>query len=773
MIKGSDSVGENAPNAPVSVGAENSSSPAAEKGSLSFLDKLLLDSDEFINDNDFSKLEAERLEHLVDQVDDFGVEMVSRVVTLSDDAGMPVITFRYFLIATLLSLFAAFLGQIYYFKPQGLSISAFFLIIFSFFFGKLLAAILPKGILNPGAFNKKEHALIVITATTASIAPLASELIAAMELFYDTQLPAWLGFLIVLSSQFVGYGFAGFFREILVFPKETFYPTVLAQVSVYENLHNGDGLSKKMARYFFIVAGCVFCYEWLPQYMAPTLIGISIVCLSTKSLKSTVVTMLFGGSNAYEGLGLFSFCFDWNTLSGFTPMLLPWSTIVNLSIGVAVGIIALPLIWFNNVWNAQSYPFLGLGIYSPGGETYNQTAVLDSSNNVNFTAVEEVGLPGLTGSYIFYLVMSNMAITAGFTHIMLYHGKDVFTGIKNTFAKKGSSTNMDPYYLVMRKYKEVSVSVYIGLFILFAAIGLFVTVYSGSGLDWYLFILAIALSGALVLVDGFITATTGLGVLAGQLVQMIGGFIKPGAPVANMYFTLFGSNSCYQAVYMLTDLKTGQYMKLPPRATFFAQMYGAFIGAVTSYFVTTSIVSNNFDVLLSLYGNAQWNGGGVQNYNSNAITWGGFAQQMYGPGAPYSLVLYSFVIGFFIPIPAFVLHKYFPKVGFNLVNLAILAEFCGMMCTGIASLYFGTILIGCFTQFYMRRYHPNVFNKYQYITSAAFDAGNQWCALFVALIVGGAVGTAIPFPKWALNPDTTYGIYFSDYCYNAANDIGN
>ncbi|KAJ3356475.1 hypothetical protein HDU83_000825, partial [Entophlyctis luteolus] len=141
-------------------------------------------------DGELAAIEADRLNHLEDQVDDFGVEMVTKIVSLEDDPTMPVITFRYFLISTLLAAFSGTLGQIYYFKPQVLTISVFFLLLFSYvsvprfiftcaclliphflfqrqFIGKFLESVLPRGILNPGKFNKKEHALIVITANTA------------------------------------------------------------------------------------------------------------------------------------------------------------------------------------------------------------------------------------------------------------------------------------------------------------------------------------------------------------------------------------------------------------------------------------------------------------------------------------------------------------------------------------------------------------------------------------------------------------------------------
>ena len=50
-----------------------------------------------------------------------------------------------------------------------------------------------------------------------------------------------------------------------------------------------------------------------------------------------------------------------------------------------------------------------------------------------------------------------------------------------------------------------------------------------------------------------------------------------------MYSNLYGNSSAFQTVAMLQDLKLGQYTKLPPRATFAAQMFGSIIGSIFNY----------------------------------------------------------------------------------------------------------------------------------------------------------------------------------------------
>ncbi|KAI8620994.1 OPT oligopeptide transporter [Chytriomyces sp. MP71] len=719
---------------------------------------------------DLAVAEAERLAHLDDVVDDFGFEMVTKIVTLEDDETMPVLTFRYWLIATCLSVLAATLSTIYAYKPQILVLPTSFLLLVSYFVGKGLERILPKGMLNPGPFNKKEHSLMVVTASSASLA-LATELIASEYLFYNYTVPTGVGILLVMSSQFIGYGFAGFFRESLVYPRKAYYPNTLANVTLYENLHGSSGgISKKMTRYFFILVVATSIYEWAPQYIAPALQGVSIICLATAHLKNPTISKVFGGTTSNEGMGLFALSFDWNAIAAQgNPMTFPWSSMINVGFGVLMCTIFMPYLYFSNTWNAQSYPWMGLGIYSPNSQDlYNQSAILDANNNVNFDAVAKQGLPGMSSAYVLYIMGGNIMVTASITHILCWYWKDVKEGLVNIFSKE--STNKDPYHTVMHKYPEVPLWWYLTILGVFFVLGMVVCVVT-KALEWYMYIIAVIFALLFVFVSGFMLAVTGVGVPVGSVVQMIGGFIKPGNPVANMYFTLFGSTTTTQAITLLSDLKVGQYMKIPPRALLVGQMYGTFIGSIIGYFLTISIVTKNADVLVTVEGSTQWNGATVQDYNSAAITWGGLAKQMYAPGAPYAIVFYAFFIGIIAPIIFFLAHKAVPHIGLNYLNVAIMASYLGYFCSGSNSSVFTYFLVAAYSQFYLRKFKPQIFNKYQFITAAGLDAGNNLTVLIVALSVGGIfTSNAITFPWWLLNPNFIDLQWYQDGCYQQLND---
>jgi hypothetical protein len=116
---------------------------------------------------------------------------------------------------------------------------------------------------------------------------------------------------------------------------------------------------------------------------------------------------------------------------------------------------------------------------------------------------------------------------------------------------------------------------------------------------------------------GALTGLIGFGVPITGLVQLIGGYLHPGKPVANMYFVLFGANAQSQALFLVENLKLGQYGKLSPRCTFTVQIMGTVFGAIINYILMSSITTNQREILLSIQGTNIWSGQVIQSFNSN------------------------------------------------------------------------------------------------------------------------------------------------------------
>uniref|UniRef100_M8BMN6 Oligopeptide transporter 7 n=1 Tax=Aegilops tauschii TaxID=37682 RepID=M8BMN6_AEGTA len=112
--------------------------------------------------------------------------------------------------------------------------------------GRLMAAALPERAffrgrrweftLNPGPFNVKEHVLITIFANAGAGSVFAINLVTVLRVFYGKPISFLVSLLVVLTSQVLGFGWAGIFRRYLVEPAAMWWPSNLVQVSLFRYL---------------------------------------------------------------------------------------------------------------------------------------------------------------------------------------------------------------------------------------------------------------------------------------------------------------------------------------------------------------------------------------------------------------------------------------------------------------------------------------------------------------------------------------------------------
>jgi OPT oligopeptide transporter protein len=119
---------------------------------------------------------------------------------------------------------------------------------------------------------------------------------------------------------------------------------------------------------------------------------------------------------------------------------------------------------------------------------------------------------------------------------------------------------------------------------------------------------------------------------------------------------------------------------------------------------------------------------------------------MFSIGAKYQWVTIAYLIGFVVPIPLWLANRYYPHAAFRYINLSIILWQMGYLFVGINSAIGVFFFLGFFAQWYLRRKRPELFVKYNYITSAALDGGTQVMVFILTFAVFGGSGTARPFP---------------------------
>jgi len=612
---------------------------------------------------------------------------------------------------------------------------------------------------NPGPFNIKEHVAISIMSTTSSDQAIAISVFAAQDLYYNVVINPAIAIFTLIASQLIGYGLAGLARDYLVYPTWAVYPFLMPQVQLFDAMHRGKGifLQRKRVVFFWGTLIAIFVWEWFPEYIAPTLTGISIFCLADR--KSAWVTRIFGGAAGNEGLGLFALSLDWNYVgsggSAIGSLFTPLSTQLSIYAGVIVCILAFCACYARNVWHAQNFPFLSQLLFYENGTEYQQLYILNDDFTLNETKLEQQGLPYYAASQTLYQLSRTAYIGTAVTHFFIWHFKDVWDVVRNVRTKECD----DVHYQKMKVYKEVPLWWFSVIFVITFALGLGLLYAANSGVPWWGFIVALILTTVFVPILGTLYATVGYQPSLQFLIQMVGGAMIPGKPVANMYFTLYGYQTYQLTLNLLRDLKLGQYTKLPPRTTFVMQTIGGIVGGVLNYVVMKSVIAGNRPILLAIQGTNVWSGQQVQTYNSAAITWGALSKPLYSPGARYGFIPWMLLAGMILPFPFWFAHLRWPKLGFNYVFTPVLIAELGFLSVGINSSWMTSLAVAVFSQWYLRKYRPRWFRKYNFLLSAALDGGTQIMVFVYSFAVGGASGKAVPFPNWALNPTGN-----PDYC---------
>lgn len=131
-------------------------------------------------------IDPESAEIAADTHLDTTLQLVTKTLDITDDPTENPYTFRAFFIGLGLAAFGAVIAEIFYFKPQTITVNVIFLQIIGFVLGEATTYIPQWGpvgrFLNPGPFNMKEHIFITIFASSGATSALGTEQLAVQSL---------------------------------------------------------------------------------------------------------------------------------------------------------------------------------------------------------------------------------------------------------------------------------------------------------------------------------------------------------------------------------------------------------------------------------------------------------------------------------------------------------------------------------------------------------------------------------------------------------------
>ncbi|RKP10398.1 OPT oligopeptide transporter protein-domain-containing protein [Thamnocephalis sphaerospora] len=664
--------------------------------------------------------------------DDSPYAAVRATVSNKDNTALPSLTFRFWIMAVPISIGTAFFNTIFSLRTFTISIGGVMVTLLTLPLGRFLARVLPNkeiGVgqfrfsLNPGPFNAKEHLLISICTSATGVA-YALEIIVIKKIFYQSDTPLLGSLLLTLTTQCIGYGLTGFFYKLLVRPAAMIWPATLIDVAMYRAFHEQDGhgdQGAKRMRFFLITAGISALYYIVPGFLFTGLSTISILCLA---MPNNLIANQIGSFT--KGLGVLSFTLNWNSLvsSLGSPMAMPFWAIVNAFVGfVILAWIITPAGFYSNVWNAQQYGLLSSALYKADGEPYPSLELLNEDLSLNEEKYAEIGPPRISFMFANSYGIGFAAMAAIWVHIIIYHGKDMLQRIRTS-----RSTADDVHARLMDRYPTVPHSWYLITLVVSTVLAIFTCEYYDTQLPWWGVLLAIVTAAFFTLPIGIIRAVSGQAPGLDIITEFIIGYLLPGKPIANVTFKTYGFICMADTITLLKDLKIGHYMKVPPRHMFIAQMVGTLVPGTVNVLVTYLL----FDMMPDLCFHKDWLCRAPRVFFSSSVVWGLIGpKRMFGPEGYYNALLWWFLVGGLLPIPFWLLSRRYPNSWVKYINVPVaLTSVSGIppSYTGAYPIWF---LAGTLFQFYLFRYRQRWWSRYNFVLSAALDAGIAFTSFII------------------------------------------
>lgn len=438
--------------------------------------------------------------------------------------------------------------------------------------------------LNPGPWTFKEQMFATITFNIAIYTTNSYGMILVQRspVYYG------LGFInfgyqlmLTLFVQLMGMGFAGYLRRFSVYPVKALWPTILPIIAMNRALtkpeprENINGWTISRYKFFFVAAGSMFVYYWIPGYLFTALSQFNwMTWIDPRNITLAILT----GSNL--GLGLFNpiTTFDWNVAtSSYAALAQPFFSTCTMYFGSILGGFIILGIYYGNQYNTAYLPINSSSAFANDGTPYVvQKVVVD--NRLDMAKYQQYSPPFYSAGYVLTVGANFAFYPVYFLYIMVNQWKtmskayvDFYKGLR--YGKGNYEGAMDVHSRLMSRYKEVPDWWF--LLILAGAIVvsvIFVRIYPVDTPVWLVFLL-IGINLVFAVPLSFLSATTGTNLGLGSLIQIITGYLLPNNPNAFLFGQTLGSWALagYGDNYV-QDQKMAHYCKIAPRAVFRSQI---------------------------------------------------------------------------------------------------------------------------------------------------------------------------------------------------------
>ncbi|EGO19602.1 hypothetical protein SERLADRAFT_453552 [Serpula lacrymans var. lacrymans S7.9] len=641
---------------------------------------------------------------------------VRSAVANTDDQSIPVTTLRTWVIGLAWAIIMPGVNQFFFFRFPSVPITGIVAQLLSFPIGRFWAAYLPQvqifGVsLNPGPFTIKEHVLITIMASVGAQSAYATDVIAVQRVYYNQYYNFSYQWFIVMSTQLIGFSAGGVARRFLVSPPSMIWPSTLVSCALFNTLHSqyyaGIGNLGGISRERFFVYGflCSFVWYFFPGYLFQALSYFSWVTWIAP--ENAAIAQLFG---YVHGMGMSVITFDWSQIAYIgSPLATPWWASANVFGGFIVFYwIITPILYFTNTWYSLYMPISSRTSYDNTMSSYNVTRILTPNATLDMGAYKAYSPLYVSTTFAMSYGLSFASITAILIHAFLHFRIQIMQQ-----ARRSLGEQPDIHARLMARYPQVPEWWYLILFAAMFALGVISIELWPTDMPVWAFVIALVIAFTYIIPVGMIQAITNQQVGLNVITELIIGYALPGRPIAMMMFKTWGYITMSQALTFTADFKLGHYMKIPPRKMFWCQIVATIIAGTTQLAVQEWMFANIPDMC-------------TPNQKDGFIC---PSTEVFGTASIIWALLFFFLVGAIAPLIPWLITKRYPNNFVRYIN-PLIFDGTYLIPPATALNYVPWALVGFIFQHVIRRRNFSWWTKYNYVLSAALDAG-----LAVSIIV--------------------------------------
>ncbi|KAJ7452719.1 OPT oligopeptide transporter [Mycena galericulata] len=619
-------------------------------------------------------------------------QLVRDLVDFEDEPTMPTLTFRVIILATIFVCLGAFTGAIPFYRTTSASFSIFFIVLMSWPLGKMMERVLPDHrvplgpfsfSLNPGPFSASEHVLIGIAGNAGSMGNWAR------------------------AASIIGFSFAAFVRQILIYDPNFIFPVSLQQVTLYRSIHkSSDADSKRQMRGFWYICSAIFVW----QFIFPMTAALAPVCwIGGKNKAANFVGSGIGG------MGVLNFTLNVSNITS-SVITQPFFVQAILFTGFLITMwILIPITYFGNIWGSPTFNVMSNSVYV---STTRSTGFRSFDPNSRFTKNGTYA----GAQYLWCIFFAYAAFISAFVWMALFAGPQILAAVKSLFT--GKRVHHDRLSNIMKRYPEVPATAWMAMFTVAFLVLLIIVLKGHIYMPLFTLFVALAIGAVSTLPMSLVYAISGYRVDVGYFNELVYGYMlqAPGSsphPLGQLAYRIISGNVWYDVQYLIEDQKIAHYMHVPPRDVIICQLFGSSVGLADATMLWVLATRLDYMRGTKVDPNGQWTGQDLKSYNTAGIQYALVGPHRLFADARYKPLWYGFAVGAVAPLIVWLLHRRFKKTKFELWNTTIffsnMSKYRGNISTGPLTQF----ILGFIWNFWLFRYRYAFWKMWAYITGAA------------------------------------------------------